>query len=99
MAVVIESTDFPEGVGPDTYDKVNAEMGIENDPPDGLIFHWAGEVDGNWTITDVWESAEAYDSFRDGRLMPAVEKVIGMDPSAGPQPTRTEHEVHNYIKP
>jgi hypothetical protein len=99
MAVAIKSTDFPEGVGPDTYDKVNAEMGIEGDPPDGLIFHWAGEVDGKWTITDVWESTEAYDSFRDGRLMPAVEKVIGMDPSAGPQPTRTEYEVHNFVKP
>jgi hypothetical protein len=44
MAVAIRSTDFPEGVGPDTYD-------------------------------------------------------VGMDPAAGPQPTRSEYSVHNYIKP
>jgi hypothetical protein len=28
------------------YDRVNAEMDIASDPPEGLIFHWAGEVDG-----------------------------------------------------
>jgi hypothetical protein len=99
MAVAIRSTDFPEEVGPDTYDAINAEMGVEDDVPAGLIFHWAGEVDGKWTITDVWESTDAYERFRDERLMPAVEKVTGMDPAAGPQPTRTDLPVHNYIKP
>jgi hypothetical protein len=49
MAVAIRTTDFPPGVGPDTYDAVNAEMNVANDPPEGLIFHWAGEVDGKWT--------------------------------------------------
>jgi hypothetical protein len=47
MAVAIRTTDFPEGVGPNVYDGVRAEMGIENDPPPGLIFHWAGEVEGS----------------------------------------------------
>ena len=46
MAVAIINTDFPEGFGADMYDAVNAEMGIVADPPPGLIFHWAGEVDG-----------------------------------------------------
>jgi hypothetical protein len=98
MAVAIVTTDFPEGVGTDTYDAVNAEMGLD-DPPGGLIFHWAGDVDGKWTITDIWESREAYDRFRDERLFPAVQKVTGMDPANGPQPTIIEHPVHNYIKP
>jgi hypothetical protein len=99
MAVAIRTTDFPEGVGTEMYDGVNAEMGVENDPPEGLIFHWAGEVDGKWTITDVWETSEAYERFLEGRLMPAVQKVSGMDPSQGPQPTTTEFAVHKYIKP
>ena len=99
MAVAIRTTDFPPGVGADTYDAVNAEMDVANDPPEGLIFHWAGEVDGKWTITDVWESSAAYDRFRDGRLGPAIQKVTGMDPAGGPQPTRSEFDVHNYIKP
>jgi hypothetical protein len=99
MAVAIRTTDFPEGVGTPMYDGVQAEMGIADNPPDGLVFHWAGEVDGKWTVTDVWESRDAYERFRDDRLFPAIQKVSGMDPIGGPQPTITEFAVHNYVKP
>ncbi len=81
------------------YDGVNAEMDVENNPPEGLIFHWAGEVDGKWTITDVWETREAYERFQEERILPAVKKISGMDPASGPQPTTTESAVHNYVKP
>ena len=70
MPVAIRTTDFPEGVGTKMYDGVRAEMDIENDPPAGLIFHWAGEVDGKWTVTNLWESRDAYDRFRGERLFP-----------------------------
>ena len=86
MAVALRTTDFPEGIGTDMYDGVQAEMDIANDPPEGLIFHWAGEVDGKWTITDVWESRDAYERFREQRLSPAIQKVSGIDPASGPQP-------------
>ena len=99
MAVAIRTTDFPEGVGTEMYDGVNAEMDVANNPPEGMIFHWVGEVDGKWTITDVWESREAHDRFREERLFPAIQKVSGMDPANGPQPTLTEFAVHNYVKP
>jgi hypothetical protein len=99
MAVAIRVTDFPQGPGTEMYDGVNAEMDVENDPPEGLIFHWAGEVDGKWTINDVWESREQYDSFREGRLLPAVKKVSGQDPEEGPQPTISEFPVHHFVKP
>jgi hypothetical protein len=56
-------------------------------------------VDGKWTITDVWGSREAYDRFREERLFPAIQKVSGMDPASGPQPTITEFAVHDYVKP
>src|SRR4051794_16390523 len=99
MAVAIRVTDFPEGVGTQMYDGVNAEMDIEDNPPDGLIFHWAGEVDGKWTVTDVWESRDLYARFRDARLMSAIKKVSGMDPEEGQMPTATESAVNNYVKP
>jgi hypothetical protein len=83
VAVAIRTTDFPEGVGTQMYDGVQAELGLENDPPPGLIFHWAGEVDGKWTIFNHWDSGEAYQRFREERLFPAVQKVSGMDPAAG----------------
>ena len=99
MAVAIRSTDFPDGVGTNMYDGVSAAIGIDSDPPEGLLFHWAGEVDGKWTITDVWESREGYDRFREERLFPAIREVSGMDPAEGPQPTISEFAVHNYVKP
>ncbi len=99
MAVAIRATDFPEGVGTQMYDAVGAEMDIESDPPPGLIFHWSGEVDGKWTVTNLWESRDAHDRFREERLFPAIRKVSGMDPADGPQPTITEFAVHDYVKP
>ena len=99
MAVAIRTSNFAEGIGTNMYDGVQAAMGIRDNPPDGLVFHWAGEVDGKWTITDVWESREAYERFREERLFPAIKQVSGMDPETGPQPTISEFAVHNYIKP
>jgi hypothetical protein len=96
MPVAIRTTDFPEGPGTVMYDRVNAELDVENDPIEGLIFHWAGEVDGKWTVTDIWETREAHDRFRDERLFPAIRKVSGMEPTDGPQPTVSEFAVHNY---
>jgi hypothetical protein len=99
MAVAIRTTDFPPGVGTPMYDGVQAAMDIASTPPDGLIFHWAGEIDGKWTVMDVWESRDAYDRFREERLFPAIKQVSGMDPGDGPMPTITEFAVHNYVKP
>ncbi|HEY7256539.1 MAG TPA: hypothetical protein VH476_07625 [Solirubrobacterales bacterium] len=100
MAVAIINTDFPEGVGPDMYDAVNAEMDIAADPPPGLIFHWAGEVDGRWTISDVWESRDAYDAFNAERLTPAIEKVAAAAGAPTDAEQRTiEVSVHNHLKP
>jgi hypothetical protein len=99
MAVAIRSTDFPEGVGTTMYDGVHDAMDLASDPPPGLIFHWAGEVDGRWTITDVWESRADYDRFQEERLFPAVQQVSGMDPASLPQPTTSEFAVHNFFKP
>src|SRR2546421_7841014 len=48
----------PPNVTADVYDKVNAEMGVADDTPAGLLFHCAGEVDGRWQIIDAWESEE-----------------------------------------
>ena len=97
MAVAIINTDFPEGFGADLYDAVNTEMGIEGDLPPGLIFHWAGDVDGKFTITDIWESREAYDTLqhraadagdRKGRRRRgrADRRRTADDRSRGPQP-------------
>ena len=99
MAVAIRTTDFPEGVGASMYDGVQAAIDIASDPPEGLIFHWAGEVDGKWTITTFGRRAR----HMTGSAMTGFLRRSGRSPEwiplSGPQLTITEFVVHNFVKP
>jgi hypothetical protein len=59
----------------------------------------AGDVDGEWTITDVWESRADYDRFTEKRLFPTLRKLGFVDPDAPPQARIEEFPVHEYVKP
>jgi hypothetical protein len=85
----------PPNATPQTYEAVNAEVGVEGEPPPGLLLHCAGEVDGKWQIVDVWESREQAQRFDDERLLPAIEKVMGMRPPT-PAPA-IEYDLHTVI--
>jgi hypothetical protein len=87
----------PPNVTADTYEKVNAELRVEGDPPSGLLLHCAGEVDGKWQIVDVWESREQAREFYEGRLAKAIEAVIGMAPPE--PPASIEYELHTVVRP
>ena len=79
------------------YDQVNAKLGVDDDPPAGLIIHTAGQREnGKVRIVDVWESQEAWDRFREERLMPVVMEVMGEQ--AGP-PQQEIYETHHVIRP
>ena len=58
-------------------------MGVEADPPEGLIFHAAGPIEDGWGIIDFWESREHFDRFPEGRLGPAI-RELGDRGAAGP---------------
>jgi len=78
------------------YDRVAAEIG--SNPPKGLILHVAGAKGNGFRVIDVWESEEAYNRFRNERLLPAIEKAIGREAIAeGPPPMEPLH-VHNIIR-
>jgi hypothetical protein len=79
------------------YDAVHGHMDIDNDPPEGLIFHSAGPIDEGWGVIDFWESAEAFDRFVQGRLMPAIGE-LGDGAFASP-PDRKDFPVHHFNKP
>jgi hypothetical protein len=87
----------PPMITAEIYDRVNAEMKIEDSPPEGLIVHTAGELDGVFQIVDVWESAEHAERFDRDRLAPAVAEVVGMTQPEGP-PTRA-YELHKLVRP
>jgi hypothetical protein len=88
----------PPMVTKEMYDAVNAHMGVDASPPEGLIMHSAGDLDGTWQIVDVWESEEHAQRFDAERLGPAVAAVAGATPPAGPPPT-TVYELYNLMLP
>jgi hypothetical protein len=62
------------------YDAVNKELGIdpetgEGDWPDGLLVHSAGLYsNGNFVVTEVWDSMEHQEAFMHDRLGEALVK-------------------------
>ena len=83
----------------DDYERVSKAVGAEENPPEGLIVHAAGEENGKWRMVDVWESQAAYERFRDERLLPAVRQAMGDEAvNAGPPPQES-FEVKHLVKP
>jgi hypothetical protein len=90
------------GAGTDTtnYDEIGRRMGVEEDPPAGLLVHTAGTAeDGDFRIFDVWETTEAWEAFRDGRLLPSVETLVSEQGRTGSPPVVHVYELHGFIRP
>ena len=68
------------------YEAVNEKLGVDDDVPDGLIAHAAGDAGGQWEIVEVWESREQAERFDAERLIPAIEAVMGGPPPADSAP-------------
>jgi hypothetical protein len=100
MAIVFTQT-LPEGTPIQMLDEVTEEMGVDSDPPAGMIVHTHFEQDGRVKILDVWESAAAHDTFAEERLGPAFRKVAernGMDATQMPEPETKTIEVHRVVR-
>jgi hypothetical protein len=79
------------------YDAAHGVMNIESDPPEGMIFHMAGPIEGGWGVIDAWESREAFDNFVGARLMP---RLHGLGDQGFPNPPDVkEFPVHSFTKP
>jgi hypothetical protein len=91
---------LPEGVGAAQYDAVTDKMGFAKEPPEGLIFHSAGELEGRFQVFNVWETAEQAHRFARERLRPAQVEIMGEERLAGmPDPEMIEIAIHNYLIP
>jgi hypothetical protein len=99
MATILEQV-MPEGVSLDMLDEVTDEMGVDGNPPDGMLVHIHFEQDGRVRVVDVWDSREAYEAFLDARLMPAMQAVLrrnGVE-EAPPQPETSMAEIHRVVQ-
>jgi hypothetical protein len=77
---------------PEEYDQVNAKLGDAT--PDGAILHAACDLGGGrMRAVDVWESAEAYQSFVQDKLIPAIAEVNPDAPQAGEPEIRETYDL------
>jgi hypothetical protein len=80
------------------YDSVSQHIGMDTNPPDGMIIHTAGwdEQGGVFRIFEVWETQEDSERFRRERLQPALEEKLGAGNNAPPD-REGSYELHNLI--
>jgi hypothetical protein len=98
MAVIIRQTMPPEA-SLEMMDAVSKEMGVDEEPPPGLILHTHYEEDGHVHVMDVWESAAAHRTFAEQRIGPAVRAVSerhGVTAAAAPEMSVTE--IHSLVR-
>ena len=79
---------------------VSDSMGVQDDPPAGLIVHVMTETSDGVHVVDVWESQAEFQQFTEARLMPAMQKVltergVSMD---GPLPEPTVEEAFDVVR-
>lgn len=79
-----------EAVTKDTYTQVTEKMFgsypmREDQSPDGLILHTAGQSEQGWYVYDIWESKEQFQRFVESKLGPALQEVAA-DTSNRPEP-------------
>ncbi|MGH2831614.1 MAG: hypothetical protein ACRDK2_02485 [Solirubrobacteraceae bacterium] len=86
-----------EGGTQEQYDAIHGQMDIDADPPEGLIFHSAGPIEGGWGVIDFWESRDAFDRFAGSRLQQAIQELG--DSGFQGAPDIKEFEVHHISKP
>jgi hypothetical protein len=79
------------------YDAVHSHLGLDSNPPEGLILHSAGPIDEGWGVIDFWESAEAFDRYQSERLGPAIAELG--DRAFPSRPDRRDFPVHSISRP
>jgi heme-degrading monooxygenase HmoA len=85
--------------GWDEYERVARAARADENPPEGLIVHAAGEENGRWRSVSVWDSEEAYERFREERLMPAVLQELGEEMVQAGPPPQESFEAKHLVKP
>ena len=101
MAVVYVQEFAIEGDDRSTtnYDAVSERLGVDADPPAGLIVHTAGfdKDAGVFRIMDVWETKEDVDRFMHGRVMPIVQELMAGDGAGAPPSREGSYELHHIV--
>ena len=82
------------------YDHIAQRLGIDSNPPEGLIAHTAGwdEQAGVFRIVALWNSPDEAQSFMRDRLRPILDEGP-IDPERGGQPNlESIYELHHIVR-
>jgi predicted ester cyclase len=90
---VIVTLRWPD-VRPEQYDELRDVVGWETEPAPGGLFHCAAFDEAGIRVTDVWETAEQFETFVATRLMPGVHKIGVLG-----EPTVEIHPAHAVFAP
>jgi hypothetical protein len=82
-----------DGLRAEQVDALNAAIDPEANPPEGLLFHASGPVDGGFGVIDFWESRAHFDRFAQERIGPGMESIG----ATGPMPEIHEFPVHEHF--
>jgi hypothetical protein len=85
-----------DGGTQENYDAAHGVMEIDTDPPQGMVVHSAGPVDGGWGVIDFWESRAKFDAFFGSRVKAAVD-ATGVEMTGAPDVK--EFPVHEIVRP
>jgi len=81
------------GITAEQFDRLNAAVDPDSNPPEGLIFHASGPVEGGWGVLDFWESRAHFDRFAQERIGSSM-AAAGIE---GGPPEIHEFPVHEHF--
>ena len=92
MSILVRFTGAPS-LTAELYDSTQAKIEAAGPfPPDGLDLHVAFEAGGNFRVSEIWDSMEAFQAFGE-RLMPILAES-GVELAGPPEVI----EIHNIIR-
>jgi hypothetical protein len=83
-----------KGLTPEQYEEVRTIANWEGDRPEGGNLHVAGFDGDTLRIVDIWESAEHFQRFQEGRLAAALQQV-----ATGGEPEVEFYPLHAVYAP
>ena len=82
VGVLTAAPEFTKQIYDDVTEKMfgHASPMREDEAPEGLIVHSAGQGEQGYYVYDIWESREAFERFMEEKLGPALGEVMGGPP-------------------
>jgi len=78
-----------KGVTPEQYEKARKAVNWEGNVPKGALFHVAAFDKEGLRVTDVWETADDFNTFVKNRLMTGIQSIgIKGEPQVEIYPTQ-----------